>query len=43
MLAKIKAKIKAFFRWIWAECRDWRTVALLVAVMAVVYAPVWGG
>ena len=38
-----KAKIVAFFRWLWGECRDWRTVALLIAVCAVVYAPVWVG
>lgn len=29
------------FRWIWVECRDWRTLALFVAVMAVIGSEVW--
>lgn len=43
MLSKLRKKIAAFFRWIWGECRDWRTVVLLLAVVAVVYSPVWVG
>ena len=43
MIQKLKAKIAAFFRWLWGECRDWRTVILLIGVMAVVYSPVWVG
>lgn len=43
MLHRLKARLAAFFRWLWGECRDWRTVVLLVAVCAVVYLPVWGG
>ena len=43
MFGKLWEKVKAFFRWIWKECRDWRTVVLLIAVVAVVYSPVWVG
>lgn len=43
LLRWVKGKLKGFFRWIWQECRDWRTVVLLIAVSAVVYLPVWGG
>ena len=36
-------KAREVLRWIWMECRDVRTAALLLAVMAVMYFPVWGG
>lgn len=42
-MQKIKDRIKKFFRWIWGECKDYRTLLLLIGVMAVVYAPVWAG
>ena len=43
MFRKLWEKVKAFFRWILDECRDWRTVVLLIAVVATVYSPVWVG
>lgn len=43
MLAGLRERIGRFFRWLWSECRDWRTAVLLVVVVAVLYAPVWGG
>lgn len=43
MRKKLLEKCRAFFRWIWQECRDWRTVVLLIIVVAVLYLPVWGG
>lgn len=43
MFSGLRKKVVAFFRWIWGECRDWRTVVLLLAVIAVVYSPVWVG
>ncbi len=43
MFRKLWEKVKAFFRWIFDECREWRTVVLLIAVIAVVYSPVWVG
>ena len=39
----MKERIKNFLLWIWSECKDKRTVALLLLVMAVMHAPVWGG
>ena len=36
-------KIKEFLRWIWQECKDWRTIVLLSVVILIVYSPVWGG
>ena len=29
------------WKWIWAECKDWRTFTLLLIVMAVVGSEVW--
>lgn len=43
MFRKLWEKVKSFFRWILDECRDWRTVVLLIAVVAAVYSPVWVG
>ena len=43
MFAKCKEKIKVFFRWIWQECKDIKTLGILLCVIAVVYSPVWGG
>lgn len=42
-MSRIGAKIKRFLYWIWQQCKDRRTVTLLVAVVLVVYSPVWGG
>lgn len=36
-------KIINFFKWIWQECTDWKTFVLLLCVVFVMYAPVWGG
>ena len=36
-------KIKNFFKWIWNECKDWRTLILLLGVIIVMYSPAWGG
>ncbi len=32
-----------FFRWVWKECRDWRTLVLLAVVCIIIGLPVWGG
>ncbi len=40
---KIKDRIKKFLKWIWHECKDGRTLALLLVVITVVYSPVWLG
>ena len=36
-----KNKIVNFIKWLWQECKDWRTFVLLVIVCIVVGAPVW--
>ena len=30
-----------FFKWVWRECRNWQTIALLLLVCIIVGAPVW--
>lgn len=42
-MQKLKEKIKKFLLWIWGECKDVKTLALLLVVIAVVYSPVWAG
>lgn len=42
-MEKLKKKWKSFCWWIWQACRDRQTIALLLAVAAAVYSPVWGG
>ena len=43
MIANCKEKIKHFCRWVWRECRDIKTLLLLLLVVAAGYSPVWGG
>lgn len=45
---KVKQSIKRFIKWVtklfqkvFKECKDWRTFAILLIVIAVVYSPVW--
>lgn len=38
---KAWGKTKEFCSYLWQECHDWRTFAILLIVMAVVYSPVW--
>lgn len=38
-----KKKIIDFLKWLWQECKDWRTFVLLVIVCVVIGFPVWGG
>lgn len=40
---RIKQKTKNFLKWIWQECKDGRTLALLLIVITIVYSPVWLG
>ncbi len=40
---RIKQKTKNFLKWIWQECKDGRTLALLLVVITIVYSPVWLG
>ena len=43
LYCKIKKKITNFIKWLWRECKDWRTVLLFVAVCAVLGSTVWLG
>lgn len=40
---KLKNKTIQFCKWIWSECKDWRTLVLLLIVVVIMYTPVWGG
>ena len=39
----IKERIYNFFKWLKKECKDWKTLVVLMCVIVVVYAPVWIG
>ena len=43
LIEKAKKKCIEFFKWIWAECKDWRTLALLGFVSLVLSLPIWLG
>lgn len=43
IMEKLRKKLVSFCWWIWQECKDGRTLALLLVVIAAVYSPVWGG
>lgn len=38
-----KRKTINFFKWLWSECKDWHTIALLGVVCLVLGSPVWVG
>ncbi len=40
---KAKTKLIGFIKWLWRECKDWHTLALLAVVCAVLGLPVWLG
>ena len=42
-IKNLKEKIKRFIKWVLNECKDWRTLVILLIVMAIVYFPTWGG
>lgn len=43
MKKDLKKKTKNLFIWLKNECKDWRTFFVLICVIAIMYAPVWGG
>lgn len=43
IFAKLKDKFISFCKWVWSECKDWRTVVIFAVVVVVMYSPVWGG
>ena len=42
-LTKMKDKFIKFCKWVWSECKDWRTIVIFAIVVVVMYSPVWGG
>ena len=43
LIRKLWNKALDFVKWVWSECKDWRTLALLGIVCLVLGLPVWGG
>lgn len=43
LINKLINKAKEFLKWVWHECKDWRTLVLLGVVCLVLGFPVWGG
>ena len=39
-IKKIIGKVKKFIKWIWSECKDWRTLVVFIIVYCVVMSPV---
>jgi hypothetical protein len=36
-------RVKKFLKYVWQECKDKKTIALLLVVVLVMYMPAWGG
>ncbi len=41
LIKKLWDKALNFLKWLWAECKDWRTIVLFILVALVIGAPVW--
>lgn len=39
---KIWVKIKNFFKWLWEQLKDWRTLVIFIIVLLVMYFPAYG-
>lgn len=39
-IKKIIGKVKNLIKWIWSECKDWRTLVVFIIVYCVVMSPV---
>lgn len=40
---KILNKIKKFIKWVWQECKDWRTLVIFCIVWVILMAPFFVG
>ncbi len=40
-IKKIINKVLDFLKWVWQECKDWRTLVLLGVVCLVLSLPIW--
>lgn len=43
LFEKLKIKFINFCKWVWSECKDWRTLLLFGIVVVLMYTPVWLG
>lgn len=43
LFEKLKNKFINFCKWVWSECKDWRTLLLFGIVVVLMYTPVWLG
>lgn len=43
LFVKLKNLIIHFLKWVWMECKDWRTLVLLGIVCLVLSLPIWAG
>ncbi len=43
LFEKLKNKFINFCKWVWSECKDWRTLVLFGIVVVLMYTPVWLG
>ncbi len=41
LFKKIIHTVLSFFKWVWTECKDWRTLILLGVVCLILSAPIW--
>ena len=39
----LKQKVINFLKWIKKECKDWKTLIVLMCVIIIMYSPVWLG
>lgn len=39
---RIGRKIKDFFKWLWEQLKDWRTLIIFIIVLLVMYFPAYG-
>ncbi|MBE6597196.1 MAG: hypothetical protein E7641_05945 [Ruminococcaceae bacterium] len=43
LLTKIKESVINFLKWLWMECKDWRTLVLFVLICLFLSTPIWLG
>lgn len=39
---RVGQKIKSFFKWLWEQLKDWRTLVIFIIVLLVMYFPAYG-
>ena len=41
LVKKIIHTVLSFFKWVWTECKDWRTLVLLGIICLILSSPIW--